>query len=142
MSLTPKSVYSLRSGFTLVELLVECAGRPRLYQNGRWIPDGATPKTWSGSSSVTRSFPTGGVWPSHNKGFLIDGAQADGNTAIRPGNCSINCSNDNEVYAFHTGGAEALMADGSIRFISASLPIEQLVALASRNGSEVISTDP
>jgi prepilin-type processing-associated H-X9-DG protein len=122
-------------------LLVECAGRPGLYQKGRLVPDGTTPKTWSGTASVTRPFPTGGVWASHNKGFLIDGSLPDGNTAVRPGTCSINCSNDNEVYAFHTGGAEMLMADGSVRFISASLPIEQLVSLASRNGSEVLSID-
>ena len=139
---TAVKLAEVTDGLSNTLLLVECAGRPRLYQNGRMIPDGTTPKTWSGTSSVTRPFPTGGVWASHNKGFLIDGAQADGNTAIRPGNCSINCSNDNELYSFHSGGVEALMADGSVRFISASLPIDQLVALASRNGSEIISSDP
>ncbi len=128
-------------GLSNTLLLVECAGRPGLYQKGRLVPDGATPKTWSGSASVTRPFPTGGVWASHNKGFLIDGALSDGNTAVRPGTCSINCSNDNEVYAFHTGGAEMLMADGSVRYVSASLPIDQLVGLASRNGAEVVSVD-
>lgn len=138
---TAVKLAEVTDGLSNTLLLVESAGRPRLYQNGRLIPDGTTPKTWSGTASVTRPFPTGGVWASHNKGFLIDGALADGNTAIRPGTCSINCSNDNEVYSFHFGGAEMLMADGSVRFISASLPIDQLVALASRNGSEVISAD-
>jgi prepilin-type N-terminal cleavage/methylation domain-containing protein len=128
-------------GLSNTMLVAECAGRPELYQNGRFIGDGATPKTWSGTSSVTRPFPTGGVWASHNKGFLIDGAQPDGNTAIRPGTCSINCSNDNEIYSFHVGGAHALLADGSVRFLTASLPIEHLVALASRNGREVIPSE-
>lgn len=138
---TAVKVAEVTDGLSNTVLLLECAGRPRLYQNGRLIPDGATPKTWFGSASVTRPFPTGGVWASHNKGFLVDGAVADGNTATRPGTCAVNCSNDNEVYSFHTGGAEALMADGSIRFLSTSLPIDQLVALVSRNGSEVISAD-
>jgi len=128
-------------GLSNTFLVVECAGRPNLYQNGRLVPDGTTPKTWSGSTSVTRPLPTGGVWASHNKGFLIDGAQPNGNTLIRPGTCSINCSNDNEVYSFHTGGATILMADGSVRFVSSSIAIEQLVALASRNGQEVISAE-
>ena len=84
-------------------------------------------------------FPDWRSLVSHNKGFLIDGAQPDGNTLIRPGTCAINCSNDNEVYSFHTGGATILMADGSVRFVAKSIPIDQLVALASRNGQEVIS---
>lgn len=126
-------------GLSNTILVVECAGRPELYQNGRLVADGS-PKTWSGASSVTSPFPTGGVWSSHLKGFLIDGAQPNGNTAIRPGTCSINCSNDNEVYSFHVGGAHALIADGSVRFLTASLPIEELVALVSRNGHEVIES--
>lgn len=132
---------SILDGLSNTILLVECAGRPELYQNGRLVADGTTPKTWSGSSSVTRPFPTGGVWASHNKGFLVDGAQDDGNTKLRPGTCSINCSNDNEVYSFHVGGAHVLMTDGAVRFLSESLPIDELVALVSRNGHEVVSLE-
>lgn len=132
---------SILDGLSNTILLVECAGRPELYQNGRLVADGATPKTWSGTSSVISPFPTGGVWASHNKGFLVDGAQDDGNTAIRPGTCGVNCSNDNEVYSFHVGGAHVLMTDGAVRFVSESLPIEELVALVSRNGREVVSLD-
>jgi prepilin-type processing-associated H-X9-DG protein len=135
----PVKLADVSDGLSNTILVVECAGRPNLYQNGRLVPDGATPKTWSGAASVTRPFPTGGVWASHLKGFLIDGAQVDGNTAIRPGVCSVNCSNDNEVYSFHPGGAHALMTDGSVTFITESLPIEHLAALVSRNGSEVVS---
>ena len=128
-------------GLSNTIMVVECASRPDLYQRNRLIPDGTTPKTWSGSSGVNRPFPTGGVWASHLKGFLIDGAQPDGNTLVRPGVCSINCSNDNEVYSFHPGGANTLLADGSIQFMSASIPIEQLAALASRNGGEIATVE-
>lgn len=131
----------ITDGLSNTILVVECAGRPNLYQNGRLVADGTTPKTWSGSRSVTRPFPTGGVWASHNKGFLIDGAQGDGNTAIRPGTCGINCSNDNEVYSFHTGGSNVLLTDGSVRFLSASLAIEELAAMVSRNGGEVVTLE-
>jgi prepilin-type processing-associated H-X9-DG protein len=75
------------------------------------------------------------------KGFLIDGALPDGNTAVRPGACSINCSNDNELYSFHSGGAQALTADGSVRLLSASISIQQLAALITRNGAEVASME-
>lgn len=138
---TAVKLSDVRDGLSNTILVLECAGRPDLYQNGRIVADGTTPKTWSGSSSVTRPFPTGGVWASHNKGFLVDGSQTDGNTKIRPGICSINCSNDNEVYSFHVGGAHVLMADGSVRFITSSLPIDQLAALVSRNGREVVAIE-
>ncbi len=138
---TASRLSEVTDGLSNTLLVVECAGRPNLYQNGRLIPDGTTKKTWSGSSGVTRPFPTGGVWASHNKGFLVDGALADGNTLIRPGTCSVNCSNDNEVYSFHTGGAEVLMADGSVRYLSSSVSIDQLAALVSRDGSEVVSVE-
>lgn len=124
-------------GLSNTILVAECAGRPDLYQNGRGVPDGAKPKTWSGTASVTRPFPTGGVWASHLKGFLVDGAQPDGNTAVSPGTCGINCSNDNEIYSFHTGGINLSMCDGSVRFVSQSLPIAELTALISRSGGEV-----
>ena len=75
-------------GLSNTILVVECASRPELFQNGRLVADGTTRKTWSGTASVTRPFPTGGVWASHNKGFVVDGAQPDGNTAIRRGTCT------------------------------------------------------
>lgn len=136
---TSVKLCEVTDGLSNTVLVTECAGRPLLYQRGRVVADGTLTKTWSGTASVNRPFPTGGVWASHNKGFIIDGAQSDGNTAIRPGKCSINCSNDNEVYAFHPGGAQTLFADGSLQFLSSSISIELLAALASRNGNEVVS---
>lgn len=131
----------ITDGLSNTILVVECAGRPNLYQNGRLVADGSVPKTWSGSSGVTRPFPTGGVWASHNKGFLIDGSQPDGNTAIRPGTCGINCSNDNEIYSFHTSGSNVLITDGSVRFLPATVKLEELSAMVSRNGGEVVTFD-
>lgn len=129
----------ITDGLSNTILVVECAGRPSLYQKRRLVPDGAAPKTWSGTASVTRPFPTGGVWASHNKGFLVAGSQNDGNTAIRPGTCLINCSNDNEIYSFHPGGANVLMSDGSVTFLSEAVALELVVAMVSRNGREVVT---
>lgn len=138
---TGSRISEILDGLSNTVLVVECAGRPNLYQIGRLVGDGAMPKTWSGTASVNRPFPTGGVWASHLKGFLIDGALPNGNTAVRPGTCGVNCSNDNEVYSFHRGGAMLLMVDGATRFVTASLPIDRLAALVSRNGSEVAAVD-
>jgi prepilin-type N-terminal cleavage/methylation domain-containing protein/prepilin-type processing-associated H-X9-DG protein len=135
------SLAEVADGLSNTILVAECAGRPNLYQRRRLISDGSTPKTWSGSASVNRPFPTGGVWASHSKGFLIDGAQPNGFTNTVPGTCAVNCSNDNEVYAFHAGGANVLMADGSVRLLPDSVAIQVLAALVSRNGGEVASAN-
>jgi prepilin-type N-terminal cleavage/methylation domain-containing protein/prepilin-type processing-associated H-X9-DG protein len=137
----PVRLSEVTDGLSNTILVAECAGRPSLFQNGRLVPDGSTPKTWSGSASVTRPFPTGGVWASHAKGFLIDGAQSNGFTNTAPGTCALNCSNDNEIYAFHPGGAMVLMADGSVRILGESMPLPTLVALASRSGGEAAPLD-
>jgi prepilin-type N-terminal cleavage/methylation domain-containing protein/prepilin-type processing-associated H-X9-DG protein len=135
------SLAEVTDGLSNTILVAECAGRPSLYQRGQVVPDGSTPKTWSGSASVNRPFPTGGVWASHSKGFLIDGAQPNGFTNTVPGPCAVNYSNDNEVYAFHAGGANVLMADGSVRLLHDSVAIQVLAALVTRNGGEVASAD-
>ena len=43
--------------------------------------------------------------------------------------------------SFHTGGFDALFADGSVRFIKLSVNPRVLRALITRNGGEVINPD-
>jgi len=62
-------------------------------------------------------------------------------------NCSTNPGNTLPgpgVFTFssrHQGGANCLMADGSVRFLKDSVNINTVLALGSRNGGEVISAD-
>jgi prepilin-type N-terminal cleavage/methylation domain-containing protein/prepilin-type processing-associated H-X9-DG protein len=68
---------------------------------------------------------------------------ADGLTEIDAGYgpCTINCNNQVQrgMYAFHPGGANTVMVDGSVRFLRESLPGPVLFALGSRAGGEVLS---
>ncbi|WP_373653762.1 DUF1559 domain-containing protein [Schlesneria sp. DSM 10557] len=126
---------SVTDGLSNTVMVSECGSRPQLYQKGVLVPEGS-PKTWG--TTATKPFPTGGVWASHNKGFLIDGAQPNGYTNSL-GPCAINCSNDSEIYSFHTGMANALMGDGSVRSLGASTSLPMLISLITSNGGEVIS---
>jgi prepilin-type processing-associated H-X9-DG protein len=81
-------------------------------------------------------------------GWLLNSAWADYNTAIRVagfnadgtvqfgGSCVINCNNANEIYAFHTGGANALRGDGSVQFMRESTSPAIVGALITRAGGE------
>jgi prepilin-type processing-associated H-X9-DG protein/prepilin-type N-terminal cleavage/methylation domain-containing protein len=103
-------------------LLSEVAGRPRQWRAGRPGPD----------QSVL-----GGPWAGFNTGVILQGSTHDGES--RPGPCAVNCTNEREVYSFHPGGANAVFADGSVRFLKADINIRILAALITRAGGEVIS---
>jgi prepilin-type N-terminal cleavage/methylation domain-containing protein len=103
-------------------LLTEVAGRPRQWRAGRKGDD---------------QLIGGGVWSGKNTGIILQGSSNDG--ATRPGLCAINCTNDHEVYSFHLSGANAVFADGSMRFLSSDVSIQVLAALITRAGGEVVS---
>ena len=45
------------------------------------------------------------------------------------------------IYAFHTGGANIAMADGSVRFVAEDTSLQLLGQLATRAGGEAVSLD-
>ena len=58
------------------------------------------------------------------------------------GSSVVNVSNwYGSPYAFHAGGFNAGMGDGSVRFLKQQTPVEVLSALTSRDGGEVLSAD-
>ncbi len=50
-------------------------------------------------------------------------------------------ANNNEPFSWHTGGCNFLMADGSVRFVSETTPLQILFAMGTRDGGEVASWD-
>jgi prepilin-type processing-associated H-X9-DG protein len=81
---------------------------------------------------------TGGVggagWADQDNSFSIDGYSPDCNT--RPFECAVNCCNRNEIYAFHSGGANVGVADGSVRFLQENVSLRVVARLATRAGGE------
>jgi len=53
----------------------------------------------------------------------------------------VNCSNDNEIFSFHPGGSNVLIADGSVRFLKDRTPIRIIASLVTRQGGEIVSAD-
>ena len=105
-------------------LLTEDAGRPRQWRAGR-----------PGDDQTIEGGPWAGFWT----GITLQGSTFDGTS--RPGPCAVNCSNDHEVYSFHPGGANAVFADGSVRFLPEGMNNRVLAALITRAGGEVVSAD-
>jgi prepilin-type N-terminal cleavage/methylation domain-containing protein/prepilin-type processing-associated H-X9-DG protein len=103
-------------------LLAEDAGRPRRWRAGRPGDDQTI---------------NGGPWAAFRSGINLQGF--DPKTETSPGTCAINCTNEHEVYSFHSEGANVLFADGSVHFLHAAISIRVLAALITRAGGEVVS---
>lgn len=82
---------------------------------------------------VTGSYSSGGAWADYNSEYYVHGSSLGGG-----GKCAINCTNDNEIYSFHVGGAMVLLGDGSVRFVNANIDAVTLAGLISAKGKEVI----
>ncbi|MCI0703953.1 MAG: DUF1559 domain-containing protein [Planctomycetia bacterium] len=52
-----------------------------------------------------------------------------------------DCGPNNEWFSFHTGGANACLADGSVRFFRESVPLRTVYSLGTRDGGEVVAND-
>jgi prepilin-type processing-associated H-X9-DG protein len=103
-------------------LMAEDAGRPSLYRVGRQ-QTGWTAEGWG--------------W-AHKLDLTVRGSSADGATFGGP--CMINCTNDGEFYSFHVGGMNVTFADGSVRFLSASVRPNIVAALCTARGGEPIGS--
>jgi len=53
----------------------------------------------------------------------------------------INCTNNNEAYAFHPEGINALFADGRVQFLSENISVQAYASMLTRNGQEVLPDD-
>jgi prepilin-type N-terminal cleavage/methylation domain-containing protein/prepilin-type processing-associated H-X9-DG protein len=125
----------------------ESAGRPYVYLKGGKLLSGDT---------LSHRVNAGG-WCRPASDFSIDGSSQDG--SVLPGACPLNCSNGediggepfpypyygsegtSEAYAFHPGGANFLIGDGSVRFVKETISMLVFTSLVTREAGEIISAD-
>jgi len=116
-----RGLADIKDGTSHTILIAECAGRPQL---------------WQGRRQVANVWLTGSPWASRNL-LWFRGATPDGTGFF--GHCAVNCTNDREVYSFHTNGANAAFADGSVHFLNSHINIRVFAGLVTDAGGEVVS---
>ena len=121
---TDTPILAVTDGTSNTIMLAEDAGRPSLFQQGR--DAGATTADGWG-------------WADPDCGFSIDGVVPGvlGANWATGGTCTMNCTNDSEFYSFHTGGINATMADGSVRFLRVRISPATLAALVTARGGDI-----
>jgi prepilin-type N-terminal cleavage/methylation domain-containing protein/prepilin-type processing-associated H-X9-DG protein len=123
-------------GLSNTMVFAEDAGRPQIWVfRTRTEPD--FPPTPAGFRS-----PIGG-WAQQSNLINIAGLnpQAIPPAANSPGPCAVNCDNGEDVYSFHSGGANILMTDGAVRFLRETASMNTVALLLSPNDGLVASTD-
>lgn len=118
----------ITDGLSNTLLVGEFAGRPDHWIKGRKQPTNAGLR-WAN---------WWGPWASYNSSIYRT-FSADGTTPHGP--CTVNCNNNWGIYAFHVGGANILLCDGSAHFVSTSLDRDVFAGLVTKAGKEVFSVD-
>jgi hypothetical protein len=148
------SFAQVTDGLSNTILLIESAGQPTVWQNGKSLgtPNGTSPQHHT----------NGGGWSRPASDFFLYGSDYSG--TVFPGPCPMNCTNGQDIgnangtglkpygsaasppnyntdgtgepYSFHPTGVNSVFGDGSGRFISQQIPIKVLAALVTRAQSE------
>lgn len=116
----------IHDGTTTTIMIVECAGRPRVYRGSIFQPDLRNDQ--------------GIGWADSEGPFSLDGASPNGNAeGCGPaGNCTmaLNARNDNEPYSFHPGTSLVLYADGHVGIQAETVDLISFAALCTMNAGD------
>jgi prepilin-type N-terminal cleavage/methylation domain-containing protein/prepilin-type processing-associated H-X9-DG protein len=152
----PVRITVISDGTSNTMMVEEDAGRPGWYGSkgvaSQPAIGGYTPVIGTYQGGVNGPAPQGGgAWADPLNYIATNGADPSGSgiaagggfmgIPAAPYSCANGCSNDSEIFAFHIGGSNVAFGDGSVRFVKNGLTMNQMQALLSRAGGEVISFD-
>ncbi len=116
-------------------------GVPGVTSSGGSIPNARRMYAWADPDAATNGISGPDRSTSNRTAAINNNATPIGG----PSNCPWtlnNCGPNDEPFAFHTGGVMAVMGDGSVRFIKATIVGVQLKWLAGSNdGQTVVNLD-
>jgi prepilin-type N-terminal cleavage/methylation domain-containing protein/prepilin-type processing-associated H-X9-DG protein len=127
-----RKIMEISDGTSNTQMITEDAGRPTLFIKGRAYSQASLARLDGGWADLNSEYGLDGADPA---GPPANATDADLRAYIsRQGTCPMNCHNNNETYSFHTGGANHVFADGSVRFVRESIAIQVYGALITAQG--------
>lgn len=115
-----RRITEVTDGTSNTILLAESAGRNQTWKMGQ----------------MTSSSGQTGAWANPGTEIVVTGFNIASNSTL--GACAVNCTNANEIYAFHPGGANILLTDGSVHVVKAQTDINVVIALMTRAHGDVV----
>ncbi len=111
-------------------------------QTFMWFETGGAPRRYVKGSLQTSvrggdiEIQGGDSWANYENFYHVHGDTTECPTGL------LNCTNSEEIYSFHSGGAYFVMGDGAIKFVVDSVDPEVFVSLFTRNGNDIIDSAP
>ena len=126
-----RKLLAITDGTSNTILVSEQAGRPGFYILGKK----------QASNTAQAAYNQWGPWAAYQV-TRVQQFGADGITADGPGgSCTINCNNSQGFYAFHSGGANGVYCDGSVRFLRSTMHPNTLFGIVTINGGEILDAN-
>lgn len=124
----------ITDGLSNTILIVEKAGSPATYRLG---------KQTDANNLFNGQNNSRGVWAGYGS---IAWGPMNGKTGERPArgdstDCTVNCNNTFGIYGFHEKGANILLCDGAVRFVTNKLDGLTLGRLTMRDDGQLLSDD-
>jgi len=131
-----RKVAYVSDGLSNTMAFAEDAGRPQTWVLGARAPADHPPQPLGFRASI-------GGWAQPNNLINITGWDPTKTPPTNgfPGPCAVNCDNGEDIYSFHSGGANILMADGAVRFLKATASLNTVALLLSPYDGLVTPTD-
>lgn len=129
---------AITDGLSNTIMIAEAAARPARYVSSKLV------EPYAGGVSAYMNGP----WAHSGNDIAVDGSNmtvvsgvpiASTITSTLGTTCSVNCTNQGEIYSFHTGGAQVVLGDASTHFISASIDLRTLQLLCARGDGTPVS---
>jgi len=109
-------------------LLAEDAGRNQVWIKRKLYP-----------AAPGNALTTGGAWGNCCLGGSVNWFYGFNLATLSYyGPTAVNGTNASQIYGFHPGGANVVMADGSVHFLAETVDINVVVALLTRANGEVL----
>ena len=119
---------SVTDGLSNTFFFVEQAGKTASFILGK-------PQPQPGNAGTVKQNPPEWNWAHPSMDFGLEGT--DPLTGLSEGSIAINGDN-NECYSFHSGGANTVFADGSVRFLRDSITTRVFARFVTARANEVI----
>jgi len=134
-------IVSVTDGLSNTIMFIENAGRPNIF--AKTTGGGVADTGGALDDQLGWASPDGGVMSVDGCKVPATGpATTNGGSANATGtNCIINCNNNSEPFSFHTGGVNACLGDGSVRFIRDSTTAATFAAACTARAGEVLGGD-
>lgn len=150
----PTPLRKITDGLSKTMLIVESAGRPEY-----WTNDGLTSQAWNPGGNCTNvgvafndamgSFATlFGGWAEPDNVIPYHGFADNGTTLVCGGDLPtsgvqpFNVTNNNEPFAFHPGGIQVALVDGSVQFLTEDMAFEVFCTLITRAAGDIPTEEP